>query len=107
MERLLYSKEDILKVQEEAVEMEEAAQTEGKPKTDKLAKLYKVKAALLEFIGRKEEAKAFFKRAADILRENGKEEEAKFIEMHSEKMDEPQQEFYPQQAQALDQQAQA
>lgn len=85
MERLYRSKEEILVVQEEAVQLEEAAQTEGKPKTDKLAKLYKVKAALLEFVGRKEEAKDFFQKAIDILRENGKEQDAQFLEMQTAK----------------------
>ena len=87
MERLLHPKEDILKVQEEAIELEEAAQTEGKPKTPKLAKLYKIKAALLESMGHKVEAIVFYQNAVDILRENDKEQEAEFIELHSKKLD--------------------
>ena len=67
--------------------MEEKAQTDGKPKTDKLAKLYKVYAALLEALKRKEEAKEFFQKAIDILRANGKEQDATFLEAYSQKMD--------------------
>ena len=76
--------------------MEEKAQTDGKPKTDKLAKLYKVYAALLEALKRKEEAKEFFQKAIDILRANGKEQDATFLEMYSQKMDQVQDQTYPQ-----------
>ena len=51
--------------------MEESIQVEGKPESAKLAKLYKVKAALLEFVGRKEEAKDCFARAVEIYKANG------------------------------------
>ena len=71
MERMRIPKGEILKVQEEAVELEESAQEEGKPRSEKLAKLYKVKAALLEHEGRTDEAKACFATAIEIYREAG------------------------------------
>ena len=87
MERMGLPKGEILKVQEETVALEESAQEEGKPKSEKLAKLYKVKAALLEYEGRTEEAKDCFAKAVEIYRENGQQAQADQLQGHASEID--------------------
>eukprot|EP00353_Schmidingerella_taraikaensis_P000211 CAMPEP_0185594810 /NCGR_PEP_ID=MMETSP0434-20130131/76186_1 /TAXON_ID=626734 ORGANISM="Favella taraikaensis, Strain Fe Narragansett Bay" /NCGR_SAMPLE_ID=MMETSP0434 /ASSEMBLY_ACC=CAM_ASM_000379 /LENGTH=61 /DNA_ID=CAMNT_0028222383 /DNA_START=60 /DNA_END=245 /DNA_ORIENTATION=+ len=57
MERLNKPTEDNIKLQDEAIELEEFnARTTGKPKTHLLARLYRVKSHLLQVLGRTDEA---------------------------------------------------
>ena len=64
-------KPEILQLLDEAIKKEESLQVSGKPRTDKLAKFYKVKAGLLEFMDRLEEAKECFETSVAIYKENG------------------------------------
>lgn len=83
MERMGLPKGEILKVQEETVALEESVQEEGKPKSERLAKLYRVKAALLEYEGCTEEAKDCFAKAVEIYRENGQQVQADQLQGHA------------------------
>ena len=61
-------KKEILALHEEAVQLEESVTTDKRSET--LALLYKVKAALLEYEGNKSESKKFFTKAVSVYREN-------------------------------------
>ena len=74
MERMGLPKAEILELQEETIKLEESVQIKGKLRTEKLAKFYKVKAGLLEFEERLEEAKEYFAKSVEIYKENGLEQ---------------------------------
>ena len=83
MERLDKPKEEIIKLQDEAIELEElnAQISKDKKKTPLLGKLYRVKAQLIQVIdGRFDEALEITKKAADVYKELGNTEEAAMLE---------------------------
>ena len=83
MERMDKPKEEIIKLQDEAIELEElnARISKDKKKTPLLAKLYRVKAQLIQvFDNRFDEALEIHKKAADVYKEIGNEEESAKLE---------------------------
>ena len=83
MERMNKPKEEIIKLQDEAIELEElnARISKDKKKTPLLAKLYRVKAQLIQVLDdRFDEALEITKKAADVYKEIGNGDEADKLE---------------------------
>lgn len=68
LERTGTHKMEILEIQEEAIKVLEAL---GKPYCENLAQLYKVKGAILEFLGRCPESVTFFNLSIGVYSELG------------------------------------
>ena len=84
MERLGKPKEEIITLQDEAIELEElnARISPDKKRTPLLAKLYRVKAQLLQVLdGRFDDSLEATKKAVDVYRELGNDKEAAMLEM--------------------------
>ena len=73
MERCQKPMEENLKVQNEAIALEEQnAQETGKPKSDLLGRLYRIKAQILEYLKRNDESVVACNQALEVYEKQAK-----------------------------------